>query len=120
MNIFDTKYATVFLGKKENTIDLKWNGFVRDVQYNMVIDLVIQLISKHQIKTLIEDQTLLRLSENSKIYSLYELCCQKKADCFLESYILSKPQDNITARILAQSLVTNSIEEAPILIELKK
>ena len=78
MNVFDTNYATVFLEKNERMVKLRWNGYVRDFQYNLVIDLIIQLIPKYQINTLVEDQTLLRLSGNSKVHSLYELVYSEK------------------------------------------
>jgi len=117
MNVFDTNYATIFLDKSEKMVKLRWNGFVRDVQYNMVIDLILQLIEKHQIKTLVEDQTLLRLSSNSTIHPLCALYYSRKFESPPEVYYVSKPTDRMTTRLMATHVYTPSGNDLPKMIE---
>ncbi len=66
MKIFDTKYASVSLERDQKLVKIQWKRPAEVLQFKMVMELVIQVTQKHQLQTIIEDQSALPFSPLEK------------------------------------------------------
>jgi hypothetical protein len=94
MRMFDAKYAAIDLLKDTHAINITWRSFVNVSQYKLVIELVLQLLRKHQIMTISEDQTAMQSSNMHDIQQYFTSSVFSRLNAMeVKNYVL-KVSDN--------------------------
>ncbi|MDX1905318.1 MAG: hypothetical protein SFU27_14315 [Thermonemataceae bacterium] len=110
MKVFDAKYATIHLEKEKRTLEIVWHSLVKIAQYKLVMELTMQLVRKHQILNILENQSQLELSNQKEIQNWLQQSFLPKINQEVEKYSILPGTD--TAKSIQANDLMDMVQRA--------